>query len=54
MGKRLAVWKILTGYLRDGARTWSEVQQALTKEDLEKIPSTCDGVPLRDLLLDLR
>jgi hypothetical protein len=54
MGKRLAVWKIFMGYLGDGARTWSEVQQALTHEDLEKIASTCDGVPLRDLLLDLR
>ena len=51
MGKRLAVWKILMGYLQDGARTWPEVQQALTKEDFEKISSTCDGVPLRDLLL---
>jgi hypothetical protein len=54
MGKRLAVWKILMGYLRNGAWTWSDVQQALTTEDLEKILSTCDGVPLRDLLLDLR
>ena len=52
MGKRLVVWKILMAYLRDGARTWPEVQQALTKEDFEKISSTCDGVPLRDLLLD--
>jgi hypothetical protein len=52
MGKRLAVWKILMGYLRDGARTWPEVQQAPNKEDFEKISSTRDGVPLRDLLLD--
>ncbi len=54
MGKRLAVWKIFLGYLREGARSWSEVRQGLTKEDFEKLPSTCDGVPLRDLLLDLR
>jgi len=30
------------------------VQQSLTQEDFDKIMAICDGVPLRDLLLDLR
>ena len=46
--------EILTTCMRDGARTWSDLQRALIKEDSEKMVSTCDGVPLRDLLLDLR
>jgi hypothetical protein len=54
LGKRLAVWKIFMGNLGDGARSWSAVHQALTHPDVEKRASTCDGVPLRDLLLDLR
>jgi hypothetical protein len=54
MRKRLAVWEIFMAYMRDGATSWSRVQQSLTQEDFEKIMSICDGVPLRDLLLDLR
>jgi hypothetical protein len=54
MRKRLGVWDIFMTYMRDGARSWSQVQQALTTEDFEKIMVICDGVPLRDLLLDLR
>ena len=54
MRKRLAIWEIFMDYMRDGARSWPEVQQSLTKEDFEQIVSICDGVPLRDLLLDLR
>ena len=54
MRKRLAIWEIFMDYMRDGAKSWPQVQQALTKEDFEKIVSICDGVPLRDLLLDLR
>ena len=54
MRKRLAIWEIFMAYMRDGARNWPEVQRSLTKEDFDKIVSICDGVPLRDLLLDLR
>ncbi len=54
MRKRLAIWEIFMIYMRDGARSWPEVQRSLTKEDFDKIVSICDGVPLRDLLLDLR
>jgi hypothetical protein len=54
MRKRLAVWEIFMTYMRDGARSWTQVQQAITPEDFEKITTICDGVPLRDLLLDLR
>jgi hypothetical protein len=54
MRKRLAVWEIFMAYMRDGATSWSQVQQALTPEDFDKIMTICDGVPLRDLLLDLR
>jgi hypothetical protein len=54
MRKRLAVWEIFMTYMRDGARSWSQVQQAITPEDFDKITAICDGVPLRDLLLDLR
>jgi hypothetical protein len=54
MRKRLAVWEIFMAYMRDGATSWSQVQQALTPEDFDQIMAICDGVPLRDLLLDLR
>ncbi len=54
MRKRLAIWELFMTYMRDGARNWPEVQRSLTKEDFDKIVSICDGVPLRDLLLDLR
>jgi hypothetical protein len=54
MRKRLAIWEIFMTYMRDGARSWPEVQRSLTKEDFDKIVSICDGIPLRDLLLDLR
>jgi hypothetical protein len=54
MRKRLAIWEIFMTYMRNGARSWPDVQRSLTKEDFDKIVSICDGVPLRDLLLDLR
>src|ERR1700730_10915911 len=54
MRKRLAIWEIFMTYMRDGARSWPEVQRSLTKEDFDKIVTICDGVPMRDLLLDLR
>jgi hypothetical protein len=54
MRKRLAVWEIFMAYMRDGATSWSQVQQSLTPEDFDRIMAICDGVPLRDLLLDLR
>ena len=54
MRKRLAIWEIFMAYMRDGARSWSKLQQALTPEDFDKIVTICDGIPLRDLLLDLR
>jgi hypothetical protein len=54
MRQRLAIWEIFMTYMRDGARTWPQVQQALTQEDFDKIVTICDGVPLRDLMLDMR
>ncbi len=54
MRKRLAIWEIFMSYMRDGARSWPEVQRSLTKEDFDMIVAICDGVPLRDLLLDMR
>jgi hypothetical protein len=54
MRKRLAVWEIFMAYMREGATSWSQVQQSLTPGDFDKIVSICDGIPLRDLLLDLR
>ncbi|HEX4128267.1 MAG TPA: hypothetical protein VHX67_11855 [Acidimicrobiales bacterium] len=54
MRKRLAVWEIFMAYMRGGATSWTKVQQSLSQEDFEKIIAICDGVPLRDLLLDLR
>lgn len=53
MRKRLAIWDIFMAYMRDGARSWPEVQRSLTKEDFDRIVAICDGVPLRDLLLDM-
>lgn len=53
MRKRLAIWEIFMTYMRDGARTWPEVQRSLTSEDFDRIVAICDGVPLRDLLLDM-
>jgi hypothetical protein len=52
--KRLAIWEIFMAYVRDGARTWTEVQRALTSQDLDRIVAICDGVSLRDVLLHLR
>jgi hypothetical protein len=52
MGKRLPIWGIFMTSRREAARTWSKIHQAVTKENFEKIVSTCDGV--RALLLDLR
>ena len=52
--KRLAIWEIFMVYMRDGARSWPEVQRSLTRDDFDKIVAICDGAPLRDLLLDLR
>jgi hypothetical protein len=52
--KRLAIWEIFMAYVRNGARTWTEVQRALTSQDLDRIVTICDGVPLRDVLLHLR
>ena len=46
MRKRLAIWEIFMGYMRQGAHSWPEVQRSLTKEDFEKIVAICDGVPL--------
>ena len=52
--KRLAIWEIFLRYVKEGARTWPEVQRAVTPEDLDEITRICDGTPLRDLLLNLR
>src|SRR5271165_2612980 len=49
MRKRLAIWEIFMTYMRNGARSWPDVQQSLTKEDFDRIVAICDGVPLRDL-----
>jgi hypothetical protein len=54
MRKRLAIWEIFMGYVRNGARSWPAVRRSLTQDDLDRIASICDGVPLRDVLLDLR
>jgi hypothetical protein len=53
MRKRLAIWDILLPYMRDDARSWPEVQRALTGEETDRIVAICDGVPLRDVLLDM-
>jgi hypothetical protein len=54
MRKRLSIWEMFLRYARDGARTWTEVQRAMTPGDLDEITRICDGTPLRDVLLDLR
>jgi hypothetical protein len=54
MRMRLTVWEIFMTHIEKGARTWPEVQRSLTQEDCNEIVRICDGVPLRDLLLDLR
>ena len=51
--KRLAIWEIFLRYAQQGARTWPEIQRAVTPEDLDEITKICDGTPLRDLLLNL-
>lgn len=51
--KRLAIWEIFLRYVKNGARTWPEVQRAVTPEDLDEITRICDGTPLRDLLLNV-
>ena len=48
--KRLQISDILVSYVRDGARTLSEVQQAMSAQDLDKIMAICDGTPLREVL----
>jgi hypothetical protein len=52
MKKRLAIWQIFMNCMRDGAKSWPEVQSSLTQKDFEEIVRICDGVSLRDLLLD--
>jgi len=42
LNKRLQISDILVSYVRDGARTLSEVQQAMM--------AICDGTPLREVL----
>jgi hypothetical protein len=54
MRKRLSIWEVFLRYAREGARTWPEVQRAMTPDDLDEITRICDGTPLRDVLLDLR
>jgi hypothetical protein len=51
--KRLAIWQIFMVHMKDGADSWPEVQRSLTQHELEEIVEICDGVPLRELLLDL-
>lgn len=53
MRKRLAIWEIFVSYMRDGARSWPDLQRSLTKEDFDEIVTICDGIPLRDLMLDM-
>ena len=52
--KRLAIWEIFLRYAEDGAQTWPEVQRAVTPEDLDEITRICNGMPVRDVLLNLR
>ena len=52
MKKKLAIWEIFVRYMKDGADSWSQVQRALSTDDLNEIVRICDGVPLRDVLLD--
>jgi hypothetical protein len=48
--KRLQISDILVRYVRDGARTLSDVQQAISAQDLNEIMAICDGASLRDVL----
>ena len=48
--KRLLISDILVRYVRDGARTLSEVQQAMSAQDLDEIMAICKGAPVRDVL----
>jgi hypothetical protein len=48
--KRLQISDILVRYVRNGARTLSDVQQAISAQDLDEIIAICDGAPLRDVL----
>ena len=50
--KRLAIWQIFMKHMKDGAETWPEVKGSLTQGELEEIVEICDGVSLRELLLD--
>jgi hypothetical protein len=52
MRKRLAIWEIFMGYMKQGADTWPKVQHALSQEDREEIDRICDGLPLGEVLLD--
>lgn len=52
MKKKLAIWEIFVRHMKDGADSWSQVQSALSADDLNEIVRICDGVPLRDVLLD--
>ena len=48
--KRLEISDILVRYVRDGARTLSEVLHAISAQDLDEIMAICDGFSLRDVL----
>jgi hypothetical protein len=48
--KRLQISDILVRYVRNGARTMSDVQQVISAQDLDEIMAICDGAPLRDVL----
>jgi hypothetical protein len=52
MKKKLAIWEIFARYMRDGADSWPQVQRALSSDDINEIVRICDGVSLRDILLD--
>jgi hypothetical protein len=54
MRKRLAVWEIFLRHLKAGATSWTEVQGALTHEDLSEIVRICEGRSLRDLMVHRR
>jgi hypothetical protein len=52
MKKRIAIWEIFARYMKDGADSWPRVQHALSPEDINEIVRICEGIPLRDVLLD--
>jgi hypothetical protein len=52
MHQRIEISDILVRYVRNGARTLSDVQQAMSAQDLKEVMAICDGAPLRDVLLD--